>query len=201
MCHSCGFCKYAKFDYTLTAKPCCAVDPIENDEDRNKSVAAINTSLEKADRVYRTLISNKPTLELLILKITEHRLDRTSDENSAILSSNTSGTTSTVSGGGTHVNKAIQLLAQRYCGECKSSFEELSKIIQKVLACRRELVTYDRNQKEKSGKNKANASMCKSTTNSSGLVTSSAAVSLIFYVESVSKSRFFSNLQKSSKSF
>ncbi|KAK6636982.1 hypothetical protein RUM43_010649 [Polyplax serrata] len=175
LCHSCGFCKYAKFDYTLTAKPCCAVDPIENDEDRNKSVAAINSSLEKADRVYRTLISNKPTLELLILKIAEHRLDKSSEDNTGVLSGN-AGTTTAVTGGNAHVNKAIQLLAQKYCGECKSSFEELSKIIQKVLACRRELVTYDRNQKDKGGKNRANSAVSKSTVNSSGLVTSSATI-------------------------
>jgi len=29
-----------------------------------------------------------------------------------------------------NVNKAIQGLAQKYCGECKSAFDELSKIIQ-----------------------------------------------------------------------
>jgi len=38
LCNACGFCKYAKFDYTLTARPCCAVDPIENEEDRKKVV-------------------------------------------------------------------------------------------------------------------------------------------------------------------
>ena len=31
LCNSCGFCKYAKFEYSLTARPCCAVDPIENE--------------------------------------------------------------------------------------------------------------------------------------------------------------------------
>lgn len=40
LCNSCGFCKYAKFDYTLTAKACCAVDPIENEEDRKKVITA-----------------------------------------------------------------------------------------------------------------------------------------------------------------
>ena len=35
------------------------------------------------------------------------------------------------SGGGvSSVNKAIQQLAQKYCGDCKNSFDELSKIIQ-----------------------------------------------------------------------
>ena len=28
LCNACGFCKYAKFEYTLTSRPCCAVDPI-----------------------------------------------------------------------------------------------------------------------------------------------------------------------------
>lgn len=137
LCHACGFCKYAKFDYTLTGRPCCAVDPIENDEDRKKTVATINTWLEKADRVYKTLISNKPTLEMLLVKISEHRLDRGLDDGVQV-------------SGSTQVNRAIQLLAQRYCSECKTSFEELSKIIQRVLAWRRELVAYDRNQRGQS---------------------------------------------------
>lgn len=36
LCNTCGFCKYGKFDMTLTAKPCSAVDPIETEEDRTK---------------------------------------------------------------------------------------------------------------------------------------------------------------------
>ena len=34
--------------------------------------------------------------------------------------------------GSNTVNKAISQLAQRYCGDCRNSFDELSKIIQKV---------------------------------------------------------------------
>lgn len=64
LCHACGFCKYAKFDYTLTARPCCAVDTIENDEERKKMVQTIGALLDKADRVYRQLIANKPVLEV-----------------------------------------------------------------------------------------------------------------------------------------
>ena len=36
LCNTCGFCKYAKFEVTLTAKACSAVDPITNEEDRAK---------------------------------------------------------------------------------------------------------------------------------------------------------------------
>ncbi|RWS17081.1 E3 ubiquitin-protein ligase UBR4-like protein [Dinothrombium tinctorium] len=148
LCNSCGFCKYAKFDYVLTAKPTCAVDPIENEEDRKKTVQTINNLLEKADRVYKSLIANKPTLELLLFRIQEHGLmTKMTDEVINSVSTNNTSTVNTQSTG--HVNKAIQQVAQKYCGDCKGAFDELSKIIQKVLASRKELVDYDNRQREK----------------------------------------------------
>ncbi|KAG8222860.1 hypothetical protein J437_LFUL003505 [Ladona fulva] len=155
LCHACGFCKYAKFEYSLTGRPTCAVvDPVESDEDRKRTVATVNSLLEKADRIYRQLVANKPTLEMLLLRISEHRSDRGLDGDIAT-GGGSSGGALQASGGGagatagvTQVNRSIHLLAQRYCGECRISFEELSKIIQRVLACRRELVAYDRNQRE-----------------------------------------------------
>lgn len=41
------------------------------------------------------------------------------------------------------MNRGIQLLAHRYCIDCKQTYNELSKIIQGVLASRRELVKFD----------------------------------------------------------
>ena len=49
------------------------------------------------------------------------------------------------------VNKGIQLVAQRYCVECKAIYTELSKIIQNVLASRKELVRYDTHKGEEEG--------------------------------------------------
>ena len=88
--------------------------------------------LDKADRVYRQLIGNKPILESLLLKISESGISDYTESSTSTSSSNT------------HVNQWIQQLAQKYCGDCKNSFEELSKIIQKVMATRRELVAYDK---------------------------------------------------------
>uniref|UniRef100_A0A182SZU9 E3 ubiquitin-protein ligase UBR4-like domain-containing protein n=1 Tax=Anopheles maculatus TaxID=74869 RepID=A0A182SZU9_9DIPT len=140
LCHSCGFCKYAKFDYSIYGRACCAVDPIESAEDRTKTVQTIHTSLEKADRSYKSLQNNKQILELLVQKVSEHKLDRTFDE--TIVGASVIGG----AGGASQVNKVIQLLAQKYCVESKTTFEDLSKIIQKVQACRKELVAYDRSQ-------------------------------------------------------
>ncbi|BFZ02848.1 hypothetical protein BsWGS_05885 [Bradybaena similaris] len=141
LCNSCGFCKYAKFDFTLLAKPCCAVDPIENEEDRKKAISSINSLLEKADRIYKQLQLHRPVLESLLIQVAEHGSDRPL----------TGGKEANGAAGAvpvSSVNKAIQLLAQKYCGECKAAFDELSKIIQKVMACRRELVEYDQQQRE-----------------------------------------------------
>ncbi|KAB0801611.1 hypothetical protein PPYR_03797 [Photinus pyralis] len=150
LCHACGFCKYAKFDFTLLAKACCAVETIETDEDRKKMVSSINNLLEKADRVYKQLMANKPTLESLVLKIFEHRTDHKQEEPNANNISNASTAVAPISATGTQVkvNKTIQMLAQQYCNECKTSFEELSKIIQKVLVSRKELVSYDRKHRD-----------------------------------------------------
>ena len=129
LCNSCGFCKYAKFEYSLTARPCCAVDPIENEEDRKKALASINSLLEKADKVYRQLISNKPELEQLLVRVSDG-----------------SDLTEEATGGGSPVNKFIHQLGQKYCLECKNLFEDLSKIIQKVMATRLELISFDKSK-------------------------------------------------------
>jgi len=110
----------------MYARVCCAVDPIESAEDRVKTVSLIHSSLERADRIYRQLLTNKQMLELLIQKVAEHRSsDRMVEDNMASVHSTS------------QVNKIIQLLAQKYCVESRTSFEELSKIVQKVKACRR----------------------------------------------------------------
>lgn len=51
LCNACGFCKYARFDFMLYAKPCCAVDPIENEEDRKKvSCQSFGNTSEKVKK-------------------------------------------------------------------------------------------------------------------------------------------------------
>lgn len=88
-----------------------------------------------------------------MLKIIEQRTDRKPEDGSggtATSNQTGAGGTSSVAAAGaqTKVNKTIQMLAQQYCNECKTSFEELSKIIQRVLVSRKELVTYDRKHRD-----------------------------------------------------
>ena len=55
LCNACGFSKYAKFDLTLSAKPCSTIEPVETEDDRKKALQSINGFLEKADRLQSQL--------------------------------------------------------------------------------------------------------------------------------------------------
>lgn len=149
LCHACGFCKYAKFDYVITARPCCTVDAITNDEERAKSISTINSQLDKAQLCYRQLTCLKPTLTSLVSRIEDCVYTTPPEDINQI----NSVTASVVAAAGntqahvmnvTSVNKVIQVLAHRYSVDCKNSFEELSRTLQQVLASRKELLMYDK---------------------------------------------------------
>jgi hypothetical protein len=75
LCNSCGFCKFAKFDFTIVGRPCCAVDTIESEDDRKQTLQNISNLLERADKTYYSLSQNiKPALEALIIKLNEQNV-------------------------------------------------------------------------------------------------------------------------------
>jgi E3 ubiquitin-protein ligase UBR4 len=92
ICQSCGFCKYAKFDYSIYGRPTSAVDTIESDEDRAKTVQTINTLLEKADKSYRSLMDVRQAIEVLLPKIAD----------------GSGGTDFAVTGTAMHINRYVQ---------------------------------------------------------------------------------------------
>lgn len=81
------------------------------------------------------------------MKVTEQKSDRKTDEPSSS-NANSVNAVQATSLAQVKVNKTIQMLAQQYCSECKISFEELSKIIQRVLVSRKELVAYDQRHRD-----------------------------------------------------
>uniref|UniRef100_A0A8D8THS7 E3 ubiquitin-protein ligase UBR4 n=1 Tax=Cacopsylla melanoneura TaxID=428564 RepID=A0A8D8THS7_9HEMI len=152
LCHACGFCKYAKFDYVITARPCCTVDAITNDEERAKAISTINSQLDKANLCYRQLTNLKPALVSLLTRI-EDRVYTTPPEDINQINSVTASVVAAAAAAGntqahvinvTNVNKVIQVLAHRYSQDCKNAFEELSRTLQQVLASRKELLKYDK---------------------------------------------------------
>ena len=65
-------------------------------------------------------------VHVLILTVDAHKSD------DVLVQDAVGASTAAPASGSNTVNKAISQLAQRYCGDCRNSFDELSKIIQKV---------------------------------------------------------------------
>lgn len=94
------------------------------------------------------------------MKVTEQRSDRKPDETTSSNANSAVNAVQATSLAQVKVNKTIQMLAQQYCSECKISFEELSKIIQRVLVSRKELVAYDRRHRDNEPLPKPQVSLC-----------------------------------------
>eukprot|EP00795_Rhopilema_esculentum_P010771 gene10771-19563_t len=143
LCTSCGFCKYAKFEYTLVTRPCCAVEPVNDETERQSALNSVNTLLESADKIYQQLSNHKQSLETSLRSVSEE-----SSTSVKAVSASSAAPGGAAASSAALVNKNIQSIAQKYCNDCKTSFEELSKIIQKVTATRKELSSYDQRQQE-----------------------------------------------------
>ncbi|CAM4878013.1 unnamed protein product [Rotaria socialis] len=168
LCNSCGYCKYCKFDFIFTAKQVNYIEPIESDEDRAKTITNISQLLEKTDKIYRQLINQKPILEYLLTKLNSD--DQSSTLIPSLSSTTTTTTTTnTVPTGDTAdpqqqqqppavptptvaltsannpngINRIVQQIAPKYNTECRQTYDELGKHIQKIICARKELYTYD----------------------------------------------------------
>jgi len=67
LCNSCGFSKYAKFEISMEARSCSTVDPIESEEDRQKTLTGISTLLDRADQVYKLLVQRHNELDQILI--------------------------------------------------------------------------------------------------------------------------------------
>jgi len=93
-----------------------------------QAVTSINGLLDKADHQYKLLQERKMALESLLVSISDHSAD--SSVSTAQTQSSAATTASASASSVSAINKNIQMLAQKYCTDCRNAFEELSKIIQ-----------------------------------------------------------------------
>jgi E3 ubiquitin-protein ligase UBR4 len=66
LCNECGFCKHARFDFTLVVKPSYVVERISNEAEREKLLALIDTELQNANKRHSQLATLKRPLERLL---------------------------------------------------------------------------------------------------------------------------------------
>ena len=96
-----------------------------------QAVTSINVLLDKADHQYKLLQERKAALENLLVCISDHSADSSiSAGPTQSTGGSTGAATSASASSASAINKNIQMLAQKYCSDCRNAFEELSKIIQ-----------------------------------------------------------------------
>lgn len=99
----------------------------------------IDTLLERADVIYKQVAAYRTPISALLTKVSESNDIKESNEGHTSSSASSSNS-------GNRVSKTIQLLSQKYASDCKSSFDDLSKIIQEILISRKELTDYNAKQ-------------------------------------------------------
>ena len=68
LCNSCGFSKYARFDIVVEGRSCSAVDPIENEDDRQKVRIEIQIYSCTLHTIYGHHIVTVITLVLMLVQ-------------------------------------------------------------------------------------------------------------------------------------
>jgi hypothetical protein len=66
LCNECGYCKHARFDYTLVCKPSFIAEPILTQEDKAKAMDTMQRESENAHQAFEDILSCKKTLEKLL---------------------------------------------------------------------------------------------------------------------------------------
>ena len=132
LCNECGFCKHARFEYTLVVKPSYVVERITNEAERTKLVALIDAELEKANKRYAQLSAYKRPLEQLLTNLGDAG-DRAADHQ---LVSSLPGQ------GSLKINRKIAVMAVMYGKESKAAHASLCKSMQTLQSARAELLRY-----------------------------------------------------------
>jgi len=138
LCNECGFCKHARFDFTLVVKPSYVVERISSEAERAKLVALIDSELQNANKRYTQLSSLKRPIEKLCSNLAEPHQPSPSG-------TSTSGSDQLIASlpgaSALKINRKISILAMLN-KESQTAHESLFKSTQTLQAARAELLRY-----------------------------------------------------------
>jgi E3 ubiquitin-protein ligase UBR4 len=136
LCNECGYSKYGRFEFNFMAKPSFTFDPMENDEDMKKGLAAIESESENAHRKYQQLLGFKKPLLKLVSSIGETETDSQQKDSVQQMIVSLPGSSSI------KINRKIAILGVLYADKCKVAFDSVSKSVQTLQGLRRVLMAY-----------------------------------------------------------
>ena len=66
LCNECGYCKHARFEFSLVCKPSFSAEPVHTEEDKIKAIETMERESEKAHKAFEEILTCKKTLERLL---------------------------------------------------------------------------------------------------------------------------------------
>ena len=123
LCTQCGYCRYAKFEWSITSRPCTTADPVDSEDERRRAELELKRHLEKADRAWKKLSDQRNELEVELTKFSQTGEDLKNDDSETVPKS--------------------KALSEKYT-ECKSSFSDITSTVRAVIANRQALLDYER---------------------------------------------------------
>jgi hypothetical protein len=135
LCNECGFCKHAKFGFSIDQRPTIVAPRVESEDERVAALAVIDRESVKAHEQYERIRAQHGPLAKLASTLSER------DEHVRIV-----GAEQLIAQlpALASVSKKVFALAVLYGKECQQSFEALSQSTRVLLSTRRELLRYAR---------------------------------------------------------
>jgi hypothetical protein len=135
LCNECGFCKHAKFTFSIDQRPTIVAPRVESEDERVAALAVIDRESVKAHEQYERIRAQHGPLAKLASTLSER------DEHVRIV-----GAEQIIAQlpALASVSKKVFALAVLYGKECQQSFEALSQSTRVLLSTRRELQRYAR---------------------------------------------------------
>jgi E3 ubiquitin-protein ligase UBR4 len=135
LCNECGFCKHAKFAFSIDQRPTIVAPRVESEDERVAALAVIDRESVKAHEQYERIRAQHGPLAKLASTLSER------DEHVRIV-----GAEQIIAQlpALASVSKKVFALAVLYGKECQQSFEALSQSTRVLLSTRRELQRYAR---------------------------------------------------------
>ena len=134
LCNECGYCRYARFEFTLHSRPSYTAERIENEDDCLKAMDVIDRELENAHKRFSQLAAFKKPLSKLLTNFPDFDSE-TRDSIEPTVSMPGIGST-------LKINQRIAMLGVIYGKECSAAFESLSRSVQLLQATRQELLKF-----------------------------------------------------------
>ena len=143
LCHNCGYCKYAKFEFIVSSRVCSDVDTLDNDAARQEAILTVDGLLADTSFLYNKLNDTIPKIKKTLSSILSQDLNRdfVSSISRPLLTSVNLSTNACLQKAAGPSSTVVEL-SDLYSKECKETNISINNNLQRINAYRSEIVRF-----------------------------------------------------------